>query len=351
MNMLLFPLAAPQLVARGYKPVPITPGTKAPTRLPKWQNYEYAPDDDARFADCGTGILSGDVLGIDIDVPDVAVVRELLTWLLQTYGRAPVRFGNKPKTLALYRAARHGAQRKMQTAVYKRGELKGKVEVLANGQQFVAFAIHPETQQPYEWRGGDPLTLSADQLPMLTGEQVSEIVERSAVRLAQWGHGPAEVALPALREQLDPALFPPRKVAAESSVLITQRQPATRAELIRALADLAEFDQGDYDSWREVGQIIHHETGGSDEGLEIFIKYSRCLSGFYGGAEAGEEGCRAKWRSFGRSSAKPVTFGTLVHRLTALRATRGRSGGDHRVVVLAGLTKEADPDARSDREV
>jgi hypothetical protein len=325
--MSMFPQVAPQLVANGYRPVPITPETKAPTRLPKWQKYEYAPGDDARFADCGTGILTGDVLGVDIDIPDAAVVKELLTWLLQTYGMAPVRFGNKPKALALYHAAQP-AMTKKQTAVYKRGELKGKVEVLAKGQQFVAYAIHPDIKQPYEWRGGDPLTVSVDKLPMLTGEQVSEIIAHCAALLAQWGEGPAP-ALPA-PSQLGGAFLPPRGVvAAENDALITQRQPATRAELLRALADLAEYDQGDYDSWREVGQIIHHETGGSNEGLEIFIKYSRCLSGFNAGADAGEEGCRAKWRSFGRSGAKPVTFGTLIHKLTTLRATRGpENGGD-----------------------
>jgi hypothetical protein len=292
------------------------------TRLPKWQKYEYAPDDDARFADCGTGILTGDLLGVDIDVPDVAVVKELLTWLLQTYGLAPVRFGNKPKALALYRAAQP-AQRKMQTAVYKRGELKGKVELLAKGQQFVAYAIHPDTKQPYEWRGGDPLTVPAADLPVLTEKQVAEIIERCAARLAQWGTG----AAPAQSVPQVAALPPRAGIAAENDALITQRQPATRAELTRALADYAEFDVGDYDSWREVGQIIHHETGGGDDGLELFIKYSRCLSGFYAGAEAGEEGCRAKWRSFGRSGAKPVGFGTLIYKLTMLRATHSAEGG------------------------
>jgi putative DNA primase/helicase len=346
----LFPQVAPQLVARGYHPLPITPGTKAPDRLPRWQKYEYSPADDARFAACGTGILAGDVLGVDIDVPDVAVVKELLTWLLQTYGVAPVRFGNKPKTLAVYRAARTGSQRKMQTAVYKRGELKGKVEVLAKGQQFVAYAIHPDTKQPYEWRGGDPLTVSADELPMLTGEQVSEIIEHCAARLAQWGEGPAP-ASPA-SSQLGAAFLAPRGlVATENDALIPRRQPATRAELIRALAELAEYDQGGYDAWREVGQIIHQETGGSVEGLEIFIKYSRCLSGFYAGAEAGEEGCRAKWRSFGRSGARPVTFGTLVHRLTALRASRspGKQGTSRGPREAAYSRELAKPDGASHR--
>jgi len=321
MSTLLFPQAAAQLVANGYMPVPITPETKAPTRLSKWQKYVYSSADDARFADCGTGILTGDVLGVDIDVPDVAVVKELLTWLLQTYGMAPVRFGNKPKALALYRAAQP-AMTKKQTPVFKRGELKGKVEVLAKGQQFVAYAIHPDTKQPYEWRGGDPLTVSADKLPMLTGEQVSEIIKHCAARLAEWGTGPAPVQpAPSL---LGAAFLPPRAgIAADNDALIIQRQPVTRTELTRALADYAKFDVSDYDSWREVGAIIHHETGGSNEGLEIFIRYSRCLSGFSAGAEAGEEGCVRKWASFGRSGAKPVTFGTLFYKLKTLRATRG----------------------------
>ena len=174
--------------------------------------------------------------------------------------------------------------------------------------------------------GSSFLHRTADKLPVLTGEQVCEIIEHCTAWLSQWGEGPT----PASSDQLGAALFPRRDVVVtENDALIIQRQPATRAELLRVLADLAEYDQGNYDSWREVGQIIHHETGGSSEGLEIFIKYSRCLSGFYAGAEAGEDGCRRRWRSFGRSSARPVTFGTLIHRLTTLRASRGpQKGGD-----------------------
>jgi putative DNA primase/helicase len=323
-----FPQVAPQLTANGFKPVPITPGTKAPTRLPQWQRYAYTPADDASFADCGTGILTGDVLGVDIDLPDVAVVKELLTWLLQTYGTAPVRFGNKPKTLALYRAARAGSQRKMQTAVYKRGELKGKIEVLAKGQQFVAYAIHPDTKQPYEWRGGDPLTVPAADLPVLTEKQVAEIIEHCAARLAQWGTGAA--AAQPVPSQLGAAFVPRGVGAAENDALITQRQPVTRAELTSALADLAEYDLSAWDSWVRVGAAIHHETGGSDDGLELFIKYSRALSGFYMGTAPGEKGCVTRWLSFGKGGHKPVTFGSLVHMVQQQRAmeTGSEEGGD-----------------------
>jgi len=320
---LLFPRAAARLAANGYRPVPITPGTKAPTKLPRWHKYDYTPADDARFADCGTGILTGDVLGVDIDVPDVDVVKDLLGWLLRTYGMAPVRVGNKPKLLLLYRAALPG-QRKAQTAVYRRGELKSKVEVLATGQQFVAFHVHPDTGLPYTWLGAHPLTTPASALPVLTAQQVGEIIAHCEQRLSQWGTS----AIPAPGSSLGAAFSKPGPgcdgAMVDNDALKTQRAPVTMAELKRALADYAEFDAGDYDSWREVGAVIHHETGGSDAGLDLFIKYSRCLSGFYAGAEAGEQGCDAKWRSFGRSRAKPVTFGTLVHRLTALKATRRR---------------------------
>jgi hypothetical protein len=319
MSTLLFPKVSPLLVANGYRPVPITPGTKAPTKLPRWQKYDYTPADDARFVDCGTGILTGDVLGVDIDVPDVDLVKDLLGWLLRRYDVAPVRYGNKPKTLALYRAALPG-QRKAQTTVYKRGALKGKVEVLARGQQFVAYAIHPTTKRPYEWRGGDPLTVPANKLPVLTGEQVSEIIEHGAALLALWGEGTAPAqpdlslggAFTARGPGFDGAMV-------DNDALKTQIPPVTVADLTRALADYAEFDVGDYDSWREVGAVIHHETGGSEAGLELFIRYSRTLTGFYDGPEAGEKGCRTRWRSFGRSGARPVTFGTLVHGLATLR--------------------------------
>jgi len=322
-NTLRFPQAAARLTQHGYRPVPITPGTKAPTRLPKWQHYVYTPTDDARFADCGVGILTGDVLGVDIDIPDASVVKELTMWLVNTYGAAPVRVGNKPKLLLLYRAALPG-QRKAQTPVYERGGLRGKVEVLATGQQFVAFHIHPGTQQPYEWWGADPLSIPASRLRALTGEQVSEIIRHCDLRLARWGTSSAPTRgcgrpLGAAFRRPGPGF---KGALADNEALKTKKTPVSMAQLARALADYSDFDASDYDSWLEAGAVIHHETGGTDAGLDLFIKYSRCLTGFYSGAEAGEEGCRAKWRSFGQSCASPVTFGTLVHRLAVLETTR-----------------------------
>jgi hypothetical protein len=31
-----------------------------------------------------------------------------------------------------------------------------QIEILAHGQQVVLFGVHPDTQRPYSWHGGEP---------------------------------------------------------------------------------------------------------------------------------------------------------------------------------------------------
>jgi hypothetical protein len=56
-----------------------------------------------------------------------------------------------------------------------------KVEVLADGQQFVAFGLHPGTGRPYAWPDGSPLDLERDDLPPLDA--------RAAARFAAAAEG------------------------------------------------------------------------------------------------------------------------------------------------------------------
>lgn len=314
--MSLFPDIAPQLAARGYRPVPIKAHTKRPP-LKEWQNYAFSPADAKRFKSCGAGILCGEVLGVDIDIPDVALVGQMIKWLMQRFGRAPARFGNKPKCLLLYRAATPGV-RKHQTSVFANADKKAKVEILADGQQFVAFAIHPDTGKPYEWHAGSPLEVSAADLQPLTDADIAEIVEHADQLLSQWGT--ATKAAPAA----DP--LPVRDAIVDNSDLSggMEHAPPTRLEMLEDLVDLAEYDAGDHDSWMRAGAALHHETGGSNEGLDIFIAYSRCLSNHDVGEQSGEAGCALKWNSFGRSHGKPTTWGTIKYQLKALRESGGK---------------------------
>lgn len=66
-----------------------------------------------------------------------------------------------------------------------------------------------------------------------------------------------------------------------------------------------------YDQWLKVGQAIHHETEGSIEGYLLWDQWSLRGSDYPGADELD-----AKWDSFGRSSAQPVTAGTIFKMAT-----------------------------------
>ena len=53
---------------------------------------------------------------------------------------------------------------------------KLQVEVLGQGQQFVAHGIHPDTKQPYRWEGASPLTVPMSNLPSVTRDQLLDLV-------------------------------------------------------------------------------------------------------------------------------------------------------------------------------
>jgi hypothetical protein len=66
-----------------------------------------------------------------------------------------------------------------------------------------------------------------------------------------------------------------------------------------------------YDQWLKVGQAVHHETSGDVNGLLLWDQWSSP-----GGDYPGFEELEAKWETFGRSSAQPVTAGTIYKMAT-----------------------------------
>ena len=162
-----------RLADNGYRPVPIIVGKKRPP-MDEWQKFSYSDADGRRYGNSYTGILCGEVCAVDIDIldPDAcASVRELA---IQMLGPAPERIGFPPKRLFAYRIT--SPIKKLQII----GEA-GKVEILGDGQQFVAYAIHPDTGRPYEWVGYDnPLDTPLDRLPSITPEQVHAFLSRAA---------------------------------------------------------------------------------------------------------------------------------------------------------------------------
>ena len=154
--------AAIQLADNGYRPVPIIPGTKRPP-MDGWQEFQFQPESVSAYANHYTGLLTGHgVIGLDMDVIDVQIAERIDELAKQCLGKAPVRVGNWPKRLRLYRF-----DGEIKKRVVGLGDA-GKIEILGTGQQFVAYAMHPDTKAPFEWiTTASPLTTHSHDLTVV----------------------------------------------------------------------------------------------------------------------------------------------------------------------------------------
>lgn len=178
------------LALNGYLPIPVS--GKRPL-IVGWQKIQPTVDiiDEWEIScqhEKNTGILAGEVVAIDIDAPDANTAEKLITALYDINGaaHAPCRTGKAPKCLFVFRAM--ASRKKVATPVYIVNGQKCQVEVLGTGQQFVAYGIHPDTQQPYTWTSGDPLTVPLSELPEITPEQVDQYLTDAEGILAALGH-------------------------------------------------------------------------------------------------------------------------------------------------------------------
>lgn len=80
-----------------------------------------------------------------------------------------------------------------------------------------------------------------------------------------------------------------------------------RMAQVKALLERIDADLG-YGDWTPALMAVHHESGGSDEGLEIAVEWSSRGKKFKGRAEI-----EAKWRSFKLDVASAHTIGTLIY--------------------------------------
>jgi Primase C terminal 2 (PriCT-2)/Family of unknown function (DUF5906) len=251
---------AQPLTDNGYLVVPVKWGEKAP--VPKdWPRYRFQAADLGKYATCGTGILTGAVVGVDIDVlrPDLAAALE--EFAKQSFGDAPRRVGKAPKSLRVYRAAEPFG--KIQTPPYRfpddAAAFKGhKVEILAAGQQFVSFNLHPDTRQLYIWHGaGSPLDTPVDALPAITEAQARAFIAECAVRLQASG-----------------ALKIGRFAAsdADRKHVPNEQQRARRPEECSAALAAIPNEDEDFDSWLQVLLAAKGALGA--EGKDAFFAWS-----------------------------------------------------------------------------
>lgn len=164
-------------IQQGYAIIPIPPGKKGPV-FENWETkYANTPERfDELLADshsrAGIGIIAKFNPAIDIDTLDEEMSNHMIEWVRDNLDDAPVRYGKAPKVLMMFQCEK--PFRKITSALFKRegGPPQGeRVEILGDGQQFVAEHIHPETGKPYEWPDENPLSIASIDLPVLTIEQ------------------------------------------------------------------------------------------------------------------------------------------------------------------------------------
>jgi predicted P-loop ATPase len=153
-----------------------------------------------------------------------------------------------------------------------------EVEFFGSGKQ-VALppSIHPATGKPYRWER--PFDL--DLLALGVGPTISSAAldKLGAVEDTTFAY-----------ESREPLEFKP-------------------GQLERDL-DAIEVSDLDYDDWIRLGQALHHQFGGSQEGFDLWLAHTKRSKKFTGENQI-REMRRSKWRSFGKYRGPPVTMGTI----------------------------------------
>lgn len=133
-----------------------------------WTGHRATADDVARWArnaDLGICIQTRDLRAIDIDIADPVVSAGVVEGIEMILGPLPKRMrANSGKCLLIFRLPGSLLKRDFHT-------VGGKIEFLANGQQFVAVGTHPSGAR-YEWEGGLP---RADAVPTLTLDELEMV--------------------------------------------------------------------------------------------------------------------------------------------------------------------------------
>ena len=277
------------LRANGYAILPIAPGTKKPGKFqrgewvdyPQWDRHAARETTEVEIATwsswpgCGIGIVGGSIAAIDIDIAeDTELALRIEQLARERLGDTPaLRIGKAPKRLLVYR-----------TTEPFRGIKRHPLEVLCLGQQFVAYADHPDTGAPYAWPEEGLADLDIDSLPVIDAAMTASFLDKA------WALIPAALR----RRSLSSAL-------SGSAHAQTHGQSGTLPAIAAALAWLPN-DELDYDSWMRIGMALKGALG--ESGGELFASWSAQAA-----KDVPETTARA-WTSF-----KPdrIGAGTIYH--------------------------------------
>lgn len=162
------------LKEKGFEPIPLKYGQKYPT-IKDWVNADVTQLVKNWPANHGIGIRTGNaVVGVDLDIYDIDITSMLRETARGYCGNILSRVGAPPKVLIPAYCPEIASKIMSNKWVDEQGVIN-QIEVLSQGQQFVAYGIHPDTKKPYQWYGGDLLSHS---IPTFTKSQIHDLFDQ-----------------------------------------------------------------------------------------------------------------------------------------------------------------------------
>ena len=294
-----------KLVDNGYKIVPIKKGFKAPM-LSGWQNFDSSHEMVDQWLanghkDGGVGVLCSSTVACDIDCYDKAVNRKMWEWLRKNVGESGRRVGQPPKFVMPYRVS--APIKKKRSAEFQDASgTKHAVEVLGEGQQFVAFGTHPTAGTDYKWYGSGLTDTRWQDLPEITEDLAAAFVEYFEKVAAEMGWELVRTGVSGSTVDLDGIAH------------IKPKHDITDDDL-RSKLDTIDPD-ATHDDWVAVGMALHHQYDGLDEGWLMWDEWSQ------GGSKYKEGECERRYSTFDSTGRIPKTVATILSMSKEIEAEK-----------------------------
>lgn len=257
-----------QVADNGYAVIPIIPGEKRPYGK-GWEKYDGTAEGvgdwlAAGKGSFGIGIKTKDTPAVDADIHDPEIVEKIVQFTFDLVGRTLRRIGLPPKTLLPYQSDEPFP--KIDTGFWldKQGRTV-KVEILADGQQFVAAHIHPDTGKPYQWLDGKSvLNTKREDLPILTKAHGDAIKQFALQTFMEAGYQKKTKAI----QRLSATGFDPDDpfAAVRAKTDISDDQLFSKLMLVPS--------NEDYEMWFHVGMALFHQYDGQQYGLDLWHQWS-----------------------------------------------------------------------------
>jgi hypothetical protein len=240
-----------QLLKNGYLPLPAI-GKRV--LIPDWSKIPISAEvirkwETSRKGEINTGIRTGKVVGVDLDVTDNGLVDKLQNMAFKVLGPTHyIRVGRAPKSMLIYR--NETPIRKMETDTNDKGH---HVEILGSGQQFIGYGMHPDTKKPYTWMNGDLSKVPLNRLPATTPEKLRIFCEKAGEVLGVRMRGSGAIA-------------------GEAKPHVHRELTADEIEDLRSAIKAIPNEDLPYDTWIGIGFAIKESLG--DSGYEDWVEFS-----------------------------------------------------------------------------